>query len=316
MMRAASGAAGSRAVPGPGGRDPGRGPRARAALVGILVGILVGVGLTVGAPATARAQEPGPTVSIPRPTVPDPVTFTVPAPRVGGNDPGSPAAGGDPLVVRFDPGDQLRTPDNALVVLVAVTLLAVAPSLLVMFTAFTRIVVVLGLLRHAIGAGNLPPNQVLVGLSLLLTVFVMQPTLSQVNTDAVQPLLAGDISWSQAAEAASGPVREFMLANTRREELALFTREVDGVRPDGPEDVSMWALTPAFVLSELKTAFMIGFLLFIPFVVIDLVVASILLSLGMMMMPPVLVSLPLKILLFVVVDGWVLVASGLLEGFR
>jgi flagellar biosynthetic protein FliP len=199
-----------------------------------------------------------------------------------------------------------------LLLMTAVTML---PSILLMMTAFTRIVIVLAILRQAIGAGQAPPNQVLVGLSLFLTLFVMSPVVEKINTDAVQPYMAGTIETTEAMTRAIGPLKGFMLAQTRESDIATFVRITGGQGFDKPEDVPLSILVPAFATSELKTAFQIGFLIFIPFVIIDLVVASVLMSMGMMMLSPVLISLPFKIMLFVLVDGWSLVMGTLANSF-
>jgi flagellar biosynthetic protein FliP len=182
-------------------------------------------------------------------------------------------------------------------------------------TAFTRIVIVLALLRQAIGAGQAPPNQVLVGLSLFLTLFVMAPVVEQINTDSIQPYMAGTIETTEAMTRAVGPLKQFMLKQTRESDIATFVAITGGQGFDKPEDVPLSILVPAFATSELKTAFQIGFLVFIPFVIIDLVVASVLMSMGMMMLSPVLISLPFKIMLFVLVDGWSLVMGTLAASF-
>ncbi|MFO1401149.1 MAG: flagellar type III secretion system pore protein FliP [Steroidobacteraceae bacterium] len=199
-----------------------------------------------------------------------------------------------------------------LALMTAITLL---PAALLMMTAFTRIVIVLAILRQAIGAGQAPPNQVLVGLSLFLTLFVMSPVLERIKTDALDPYMAGQIETSVALERGVEPLKGFMLAQTREADIATFVRIAGGKGYDKPQDVPLTILAPAFVTSELKTAFQIGFLLFIPFVIIDLVVASVLMSMGMMMLSPVLISLPFKIMLFVLVDGWGLVMSSLAASF-
>lgn len=207
-------------------------------------------------------------------------------------------------------------PSQSLMIIVLITLLSVAPALLIMVTGFTRIVIVLSLTRNALGLNTIPPNQVIVGLAMFLSFFVMSPTLGDINNDAIQPLLKGEKTQGQAYDAAVGPLREFMLKQTRKGELAMFSAAAnDGKRPDKPEDVGLAALIPAFILSELKTAFIIGFVIFIPFLVIDIVVSSSLMSMGMMMLPPVFVSLPFKLLLFVMVDGWGLIVRSLLKSF-
>ena len=205
---------------------------------------------------------------------------------------------------------------GTLIVISTITLLSVAPALLIMLTSFTRIVIVLSLTRNALGLHTIPPNQVIVGLAMFLSFFVMSPTFSDINKNAVQPLLHGQKTQAQAYDAAVTPLRTFMLKQTRKGELAMFSAAANnGKRPDKPEDVGLAALIPAFILSELKTAFIIGFVIFIPFLVIDIVVSSSLMSMGMMMLPPVFVSLPFKLLLFVMVDGWGLIVRSLLKSF-
>jgi flagellar biosynthesis protein FliP len=184
-----------------------------------------------------------------------------------------------------------------------------------MMTAFTRIVIVLSILRQAIGAGQAPPNQVIVGLSLFLTLFVMSPVIDRINSEAVQPYMAGTIDTAKALDKGLEPLRQFMLGQTRESDIATFVRISGGQGFATPADVPLRVLVPAFVTSELKTAFQIGFLIFIPFVIIDLVVASVLMSMGMMMLSPVLISLPFKLMLFVLVDGWSLVMGTLASSF-
>jgi len=210
-------------------------------------------------------------------------------------------------------GKALAVPVELLLLL---TLLALMPSLLLCLTSFTRIVIVMGLLRQALGLMHMPPNQVLVGLSLVLTYFTMQPALEEVHKEALLPYLKGQVSLEEAIGKAVPPLKDFMLKQTREGEIRLFS-ELAGVGPfEGPDEVPMRVLVPAFVTSELKTAFEIGFVLYLPFLVIDMVVSSILLSLGIFMLPPMLVSLPLKLLLFVLVDGWDLLMGSLVRSFR
>jgi flagellar biosynthesis protein FliP len=203
----------------------------------------------------------------------------------------------------------------SLQLLALMTALTLLPALLLTMTAFTRIVIVLGILRQAIGAGQTPPNQVLLGLSLFLTFFVMTPVLNKINETAVQPYSAGTIEASVALERAVVPLRKFMLSQTRETDIATFVRISGGTGFATPDDVPLSLLIPAFLTSELKTSFLIGFLLYIPFVIIDLVVASVLMSMGMMMLSPVLISLPFKLMLFVLVDGWALVIGTLASSF-
>ncbi|MDO9593091.1 MAG: flagellar type III secretion system pore protein FliP [Erysipelotrichaceae bacterium] len=195
------------------------------------------------------------------------------------------------------------------------TILSLAPSFLILTSAFTRIVVVLSFLRSALGTQQAPPNQVVIGLALFLTFFIMAPVYQEVNEKALKPFMEGIITQPQAIEAATEPVKTFMLKNTREKDLALFVKLSKDKITDYHQ-VPLTTLTPAFVISELRVAFQIGFLLFIPFIVIDMVVSSILMSMGMFMLPPVMISLPFKLLLFVMVDGWYLVVASLVEGFR
>jgi flagellar biosynthetic protein FliP len=200
-------------------------------------------------------------------------------------------------------------------VLALMTALTLLPAILLMMTAFTRIVIVLGILRQALGAGQTPPNQVLIGLSLFLTMFVMSPVIDRVNETAVKPYVAGSLDTMKALEAGVVPLKKFMLDQTRESDIATFVRISGGTGYATPDDVPLRVLVPAFVTSELKTAFLIGFVIFIPFVIIDLVVASVLMSMGMMMLSPVLISLPFKLMLFVLVDGWSLVMGTLAGSF-
>jgi flagellar biosynthetic protein FliP len=194
------------------------------------------------------------------------------------------------------------------------TVLSLAPSILVMMTSFTRIVVVLSLLRTALGTATSPPNSVVISLALFLTAFVMGPVLTRAYDVGVKPLIANEINVNQAFDRASVPLRGFMEKNVREKDLQLFI-DMSGEKPQKPEDLSMRVLIPAFMISELKRAFEIGFLLFLPFLIIDLVVASVLMSMGMMMLPPVVVSLPFKLIFFVLVDGWTLVAGSLIQSY-
>ena len=204
----------------------------------------------------------------------------------------------------------------SLQVLLTLTVLSLAPSILVMMTSFTRIIVVLSFLRSALATQQMPPNQILVGLALFLTFFTMSPYFDQVNKNAVQPMLAGTINQETALTEAMKPMREFMFKQTRENDLALFVNMSEMSRPNSPEDVPTSVLIPAFIISELKTAFQIGFLIYIPFIVIDMVVASTLMAMGMMMVPPVMISLPFKLLLFVLVDGWHLIVRSLVSSFN
>jgi flagellar biosynthesis protein FliP len=218
------------------------------------------------------------------------------------------------LTVQSMPGGG-QTYSLTLQILLLMTALTLLPAIMLMMTSFTRIVIVLGILRQALGAGQTPPNQVLIGLSLFLTLFIMAPVVDRVNAEAVQPYMAGTIDSVTALQKAVVPLKKFMLNQTREADIATFVRIAGGKGYATPDDVPLSVLVPAFITSELKTAFLIGFLIFIPFVIIDLVVASVLMSMGMMMLSPVLISLPFKLMLFVLVDGWSLVMGTLAASF-
>ena len=224
------------------------------------------------------------------------------------------APGGIPAVTVSGAGGG-QTYTLSLQVLALMTALTLLPAIALMMTAFTRIIIVLGILRQALGAGQTPPNQVLVGLALFLTLFVMSPVVNRINEEAFQPYSAGTIDATVALERAVVPLKKFMLDQTRESDIATFVRISGGKGFASPQDVPLTLLVPAFVTSELKTAFLIGFLINIPFVIIDLVVASVLMSMGMMMLSPVLISLPFKLMLFVLVDGWSLVMGTLAASF-
>lgn len=211
-----------------------------------------------------------------------------------------------------DTPEQVRT---SLQLLVLLTVLTLAPGILIMTTAFTRIIIVLGLLRQALGTQQMPPNQVLIGLGLILTFFVMAPTFQVVNENALQPYLAHELSTDAAYAAAVQPMREFMLSQTREKDLGLFVHLGHIESPQTADDVPTYVIVPAFLLSELTTAFMIGFLVYLPFLIIDMVVASTLMSMGMLMLPPIFISLPFKIILFVLADGWYLMVGSLVRSF-
>ncbi len=204
---------------------------------------------------------------------------------------------------------------SALQVMFLLTAIVMAPTMLLMLTSFTRIIIVFGFLRQALGTQQVPPNQVLIGLALFTTIFIMAPTFRQVQKSAIEPYLDNKITTEQAVEAALVPLRGFMLRNTRGNDLLLFIEMAREARPRTAADTPTYVLIPAFCLSELKTAFEIGFLIYIPFLIIDVVVASTIMSMGMMMLPPVILSLPFKLLLFVLVDGWHLILRGLAQSF-
>ena len=204
---------------------------------------------------------------------------------------------------------------SAIKILMVLTVLTLAPAILIMMTSFTRIIIVLSFVRQALGTQNMPPNQLLVGLSLFLTMFIMAPFFNKINEEALQPFLNNQISQEMAVEKGMAPIRVFMFAQTRSTDLELFVRLSKSGQPKTRADVSSTVLIPAFVLSELKTAFQIGFIIYLPFLVIDMVAASVLMAMGMMMLPPVVISLPFKIMLFVLVDGWTLLVGSLVKSF-
>ncbi|SHE12139.1 YscR/HrcR family type III secretion apparatus protein [Chlamydia abortus] len=212
-------------------------------------------------------------------------------------------------------GDPAGTASTVTIVLL-ITILSLAPAILVLMTSFTRIVIVLGFVRTSLSTQQMPPNQVLIGLALFLTLFVMSPTLAEINKVAFQPYMAGEITQNEALSRAALPLKEFMGKHTREEDLKLFLDYSRADRPTGIADTPLTALIPAFAISELKSAFQMGFMIFVPFLVIDMIIASTLMSMGMMMLPPVMISLPFKVLLFILVDGWYLVVKSLLVSFN
>jgi flagellar biosynthetic protein FliP len=226
--------------------------------------------------------------------------------------PAGPAAAQD-VSINFGEGAGLT--ERVIQLIALITVLSLAPSILVMMTSFTRIVVVLSLLRTALGTGTAPPNAVMVALALFLTAFIMGPAFQNAYDSGIRPLLNNEISTEQAFERSSQPFKTFMLKNVREKDLALFMDLSREQRPASPEEISLRILIPAFMISELRRAFEIGFLLYLPFLIIDLVVASVLMSMGMMMLPPVTVSLPFKLIFFVLVDGWTLVAGSLIQSY-
>jgi flagellar biosynthesis protein FliP len=228
--------------------------------------------------------------------------------------PTAPKAPSGPIQINLN--DLGGKPSQSVVIIIALTVLSVAPALLLLCTSFTKIIVVLSLTRNALGLTSVPPNQVLTGLALFLSLFIMGPVLSQMNHDGVQPYLKGTKLQSQAFTDGVAPLRTFMLDHTRKEELSLLIKVSGQPKPANPDKVTLSTLVPAFILSELKSAFIIGFVVFIPFLVIDLVVSASLMSMGMMMLPPVMISLPFKLLLFVMVDGWGLIVSSLVASYR
>ena len=291
-------------------RPPAAPHRRILAIVALVVAVTVAV---LAGPAAAQEPVDPAIPATPQIDVPD-----LDDPATGDLDPTTDEDGD--VTVNIDLGSEEGedgVPSNSIILIIVLTVISVAPSLVVMVTSFTRIVIVFSLVRNALGVQTIPPNQVVVGLSLFLSIFVMSPVLSEMNEEGLQPYLDGEKTMEEAYDDAVQPLREFMFANTGTNELELMLAAEDAEEPpESPEDVSMTALIPAFILSELKTAFIIGFVVFMPFLVIDLVVSSVLMSLGMMMLPPVFVSLPFKILLFIMVDGWALVTETLLTSFN
>ncbi len=206
--------------------------------------------------------------------------------------------------------------DVAVEIVLLMTLLSLAPALLILLTSFTRIVIVLGFLRQAMGTHQMPSNQILIGLALFLTFVIMGPVFSRINTEALQPYLAEELTQQEALDTAKAPLKSFMLEQVREKDVALFLELTNQEAPEEPDDLPLLIVVPSFVLGELKMAFQIGFVLFLPFLIIDMVVASVLMSMGMMMLPPVLISLPFKVLLFVLVDGWYLIVRSLVMAFQ
>lgn len=215
----------------------------------------------------------------------------------------------------------MKTTDNpqeivsAIQIILLLTVLTLAPAILILMTSFTRIIVVFSFLRQALGTQQMPPNQLLVGLSLFLTFFIMQPVLEKVNADAIKPYMDGAITQQVAMEKALVPMRKFMFSQTRSADLSLFLKLSKVKNPKTRADVPTLVLVPSFVVSELKTAFQIGFIIYLPFLVIDMVIASVLMALGMMMLPPIVISLPFKIMIFVLVDGWGLIVGSMIKSF-
>lgn len=261
-------------------------------------------------PALAQTTTPAtePAVLRPAEAVTPPASAPSPAPAGASSSPLR-------LNIGLEGGGKPADVSVAIQLVVVMTLLTLAPSLVILMTSFTRIVIVLGFVRTAIGVPSAPANQIIVGLSLFLTFFLMGPVFDRMNAEAVQPFLAGEVTSVQALEKAAVPLREFMLKQTRTKDLEFFL-ELGRFPPTRVEDLPLRVVVPAFVISELQTAFQMGFLLFLPFLVVDFLVSSVLMALGMMMMPPAIVSLPFKLLLFVLVDGWHLVVRSLVESFR
>ncbi len=291
-----------------------RRPLAFALVVGAAV--LAVLMLNPGRAAAATPVPPAPVAPV-APVTPNPNTITDAIDRVGVG-PGSIFTDDDQAsdaAINLDFPGVGEKPSNTVVIILLLTVISIAPSLLVLCTSFTRIVIVLSLTRNALGLPTAPPQQVIVGLSIFLTLFVMGPTLGEMKEVALDPLLAGTMTVTEAYDAVQDPLRGFLLENTRDDELELFLDATGTETPVAREDVPLNALVPAFVLSELKSGFIIGFVIFVPFLIIDLVVSAVLMGLGMMMLPPSFVSLPFKLLLFVMLDGWMLVTGTLLNSY-
>lgn len=219
------------------------------------------------------------------------------------------------ITLGIENADDPEKVSSALQILVLLTVLTLAPAILIMTTSFARIIIVLSFLRQAMGTQQTPPTQILIGLALFLTMFVMGPVWSEINEGALKPYMEEELGQFEALKLAEIPIKRFMLNHTREKDLSLFINLSEDKNPESAEDISIQTVVPAFIISELKTAFQIGFLIYIPFLILDMVVASILLSMGMMMLPPVLISLPFKLMLFVMVDGWYLTVGSLMKSF-
>ncbi|MEE2816094.1 MAG: flagellar type III secretion system pore protein FliP [Actinomycetota bacterium] len=248
-----------------------------------------------------------------------PAFFTAPTTVGEPDDPEAPTPptppGSDEEGITIDINGVDGSPSTSILTLLGITLLSIAPALLLMMSSFTKIFVVLAMTRNALSLPTIPPNQVLAGLALFLSVFIMWPVLVDINTVAVQPYIDGSVTFAQAVDLGQPPLRDWMLRYTREEDLALLTRIASLPNPEDAQSVPLYTLIPAFMISELRAAFIIGFVIFVPFLVIDLVVAAALMSMGMMMLPPVMISLPFKILLFILVDGWGLIIRTLIESY-
>jgi flagellar biosynthesis protein FliP len=282
-------------------------------LLVVVLGALVALLPVAATAAPAAPAAAGTTGAATHAVAAGPLAVDAPEEPTGPTGPKGPKNGSGDVTVKFD--DVTKKPSTPILVLLGLTLLSLVPAILLTCTSFTKILVVLSLTRNALGLQQIPPNQVLAGLALFLSLFIMSPVLSEMNDAGVQPYLSGAKTQTQAFEDGVQPLREFMLAQTGDQEIALLTDVAKREKPEKPEDVALTTLIPSFILSELQQAFIIGFMIFIPFLVIDIVVSAALMSLGMMMMPPVMVSLPFKILLFVLVDGWGLIIKALVQSY-
>jgi flagellar biosynthetic protein FliP len=274
-----------------------------AAAAWLVTGLTIVVVTMLGSPAAAQGQ-PAPAEA------PGGVSIESPLQVPALSDEDVP----DVSVTLQDGASDTAAASQSLTVILLLTVLSLAPTMLILLTSFTRIIIVLGITRNALSLQGIPPNQVLIGLALFLSLFVMAPVLTEINDEALQPLLDEEISQTEAFERGMEPLRVFMLEQVRDEDLATFINMTD-VRPASPDDVALTTLIPAFVMSELRAGFIIGFLVFIPFLIIDIVVSATLMSMGMVMLPPVVISLPFKLLLFVIVDGWALLVPTLVTSF-
>ena len=302
---------------------PGRAPARSGALLALATGLLMLAGTAHAATAQAASAQAPTTAhaASARAVTTQALAAERPAAAVRGLSPYEAATPPTPPAPPAEPADPITVdvpgePSRVVQIILLITVLGVAPSILLMCTAFSKIVVVLSLTRSALGTPSIPPNQVLVGLALFLSLFVMGPPLDQMQRQGLTPYLDGTKTSEQAYQDATVPLREFMLKHTRAEELALMTKAAGQPLPEDRSDVELRTLIPAFVLSELRGAFIIGFVIFVPFLVVDIVVSAILMSLGMVMLPPSLISLPFKLLLFVLVDGWSLIITTLLGSYR
>lgn len=292
-------------------------------LVRLLTTLMALFMIAVPIPSSAQSAAPAEPASSPRAAAPEgatpPAAQQQAQPAATAGSVSKPAAkGSPPLTISLDPAVPAGTRQvaDAVKIVVLLTVLSLGPAIVVSMTAFIRIIIVLSMLRHALGMPETPPNAVLVSLALFLTAFVMMPVVSQVNRDAWQPYVKDQFGTGEALDRAAAPMRDFMLRQVRDADLRLMYELSGEPVPSRAEDVSLVQLTPAFILNELRVAFQIGFVIFLPFLLIDLVVSSVLLSLGMLMVPPATVALPLKVLLFVLIDGWTLILRGVIGSFQ
>jgi flagellar biosynthetic protein FliP len=286
--------------------------RRRLAL--LVLSAVAGLATVFATPAPASATATAQVTAAAHVTVAAIAAPTGPSPVASPKGPKGTSADTGTITVNVNGAN--KKPSNSIMILIALTVLSVAPALLLMCTSFTKIIVVLSITRNALGLTSVPPNQVLAGLALFLSLFIMGPVLSAMNHDGVQPYLHGQKTQTQAYHDGVKPLQHFMAKHTRKDDIALLTKVSASPKPKNPASVPMTTLVPAFILSELRAAFIIGFVIFIPFLVIDMVVSASLMSMGMMMLPPVTVSLPFKLLLFVLANGWGLIVTALVSSYR